>query len=184
MEISKKYASIEGDEKVMNVIWDVLANFNLHISDIPLAQKIGYDSDEEVACEIRKICEERESFCGGDYVLNRLGEAYRQACIHDRCQRIKLKRDTVFEFDKDRVTFVEKDGLLCITEKDLKKLVEEYMEDLTMVIVKSSLKEADALELDKNGTFLKNVYIPGMNKTIRFLAIRKDQLKCTGEVEL
>ena len=82
------------------------------------------------------------------------------------------------------MTFIEKDEMICISEKDMKKLINRYIPELTLGRVKVSMSEADALEHDKNNPYLKNIYIPCMKRSVRLIAVKKEKINSVGEINL
>ena len=100
------------------------------------------------------------------------------------CQKIYLKKNTEFSFDDDKITFIEKDEMICILEKDMKKLINRHIPELTLGRMKVSMSEADALEHDKNNPYLKNIYIPCMKRAVRLMAVKKPAISSAGEINL
>ena len=74
--------------------------------------------------------------------------------------------------------------MICILEKDMKKLINRYIPELTLGRMKVSMLEADALEHDKNNPYLKNIYIPCMKRSVRLIVVKKEKINSVGEINL
>ena len=170
-------------ETVLYMIYMLLSSYNDSISEIELSKKLGFSDNKEVFITIKNICSQKDNDNTGDWVVSRFGEVYRELCSKGLCQKIYLKKNTEFSFD-DRITFIEKDEMICISEKDMKKLINRYIPELTLGRVKVSMSEVDALEHDKNNPYLKNIYIPCMKRSVRLIAVKKEKINSVGEINL
>ena len=162
----------------------LLSSYNDSISEIALSEKLGFYNNKEVFSAIETVCEEKDDDNIGDWTVKRFGDVYRELCSKGLCQKIYLKKNTEFSFDEEKITFIEKDEMICILEKDMKKLINRYIPELTLGRVKVSMSEADALEHDKNNPYLKNIYIPCMKRSVRLIAVKKEKINSVGEINL
>ena len=170
-------------ETVLYMIYMLLSEYNDSISEIELSEKLGFYDNKEVFSAIETVCEEKDRDNIGDWTVKRFGDVYRELCSKGLCQKIYLKKNTEFSFD-DRITFIEKDEMICISEKDMKKLINRYIPELTLGRMKVSMLEADALEHDKNNPYLKNIYIPCMKRSVRLIVVKKEKINSVGEINL
>ena len=170
-------------ETVLYMIYMLLSEYNDSISEIELSEKLGFSDNKEVFSAIETICEEKDDDNIGDWMVKRFGDVYRELCSKGLCQKIYLKKNTEFSFD-DKITFIEKDEMICISEKDMKKLINRYIPELTLGRMKVSMSEADALEHDKNNPYLKNIYIPCMKRAVRLIAVKREKISSVGEINL
>ena len=162
----------------------LLSEYNDSISEIALSEKLGFFDNKEVFITIKNICSEKDTDNTGDWVVCRFGDVYRELCSKGLYQKIYLKKNTEFSFYDDKITFIEKDEMICISEKDMKKLINRYIPELTLGRMKVSMSEADALEHDKNNPYLKNIYIPCMKRSVRLIAVKKEKINSVGEINL
>lgn len=171
-------------ETVLYMIYMLLSKYNDSISETALSEKLRFSDNKEVFSAIETVCEEKDDDNIGDWIVKRFGEVYRELCSKGLCQKIYLKKNTEFSFDDDKITFIEKDEMICILEKDMKKLINRHIPELTLGRMKVSMSEADALEHDKNNPYLKNIYIPCMNRAVRLMAVKKPAISSAGEINL
>lgn len=183
-KISQSFFNAQRNERLFASVFKILEAYNDAISESPLWQKLGFCSKEEAYAEIVNICDEKYECMVGDWITERLGEVYRKACFDGFCQKVSIKKREEFSFLEDRPTIIEKGDCVCITEKDMRMLLEKYMKDVTLEVVKVSLAETDALEHDTQSKYLKNIYIPHMKKGVRVIAIKAERLKAIGEIEM
>lgn len=181
-------ACLSGDgdkaEFVLYMIYTLLSKYNDSISEISLSEKLGFLDNKNVSSAIKTICAEKDDDKTGDWVVKRFGEIYRELCSKGLCQKIYLKKNTEFSFDDDKITFIENDEMICISEKDMKELINQHIPELTLGRMKVSMSEADALEHDKNNPYLKNIFIPCMKKAVRLIAVKKPAISSAGEINL
>lgn len=180
-------ACIGGDDKteiVLYLIYHLLSEYNDSIAEISLSEKLGFPDGENIFSAIKTICSEKDDDKIGDWVLKQFGEVYRKLCSEGLCQKISLRKNIDFTFNDEKITFIEKDEMICISEKDMKKLINKYMPDITLGRMKISMSEADALEHDKNSPYLKNIYIPCMKKAVRLIAVKKPAISSAGDINL
>lgn len=169
---------------VLYMIYMLLSEYNDSISETALSEKLRFYDNKEVFSAIETVCEEKDDDNIGDWIVKRFGEVYRELCSKGLCQKIYLKKNTEFSFDDDKITFIEKDEMICILEKDMKKLINRHIPELTLGRMKVSMSEADALEHDKNNPYLKNIYIPCMKRAVRLMAVKKPAISSAGEINL